>query len=50
MKGFKKMLEEKKIKVSCVTCVYNGEIYLREMIDSILNQTYKDFEFIIVDD
>ena len=30
--------------------VYNGEKYLREAIDSILNQTYKDFEFIIVND
>jgi hypothetical protein len=41
----KKMLEEKKIKVSCVMPVYNGEKYLRETIDSILNQTYSDFEF-----
>ncbi len=30
--------------------VYNGEKYLRETIESILNQTYKDFEFIIIDD
>ena len=30
--------------------VYNGERYLREAIDSILNQTFSDFEFIIVDD
>ncbi len=30
--------------------VYNGEEYLRESIDSILNQTYGDFEFIIIDD
>ena len=44
------MLEEKKIKVSCVMPVYNGEKYLRETIESILNQTYKDFEFIIIDD
>ena len=46
----KKMLEEKKIKVSCILRVYNGEKYIREAIDSILNQTYKDFEFIIIDD
>ena len=37
-------------KVSVIMSVYNGERYLREAIDSILNQTFKDFEFIIVDD
>ena len=30
--------------------VYNGEKFLREAIDSILNQTYKNFEFIIIND
>lgn len=30
--------------------VYNGEAYLAEAIESILNQTFADFEFIIVDD
>jgi len=30
--------------------VYNGERYLREAIDSILNQTFTDFEFIVIDD
>ena len=30
--------------------VYNGEKYLAEAIKSILNQTYKNFEFIIVND
>lgn len=30
--------------------VYNGEKYLRESIDSILNQTFQDFEFLIIDD
>ncbi|UCH38143.1 MAG: glycosyltransferase family 2 protein, partial [Candidatus Bathyarchaeota archaeon] len=29
--------------------VYNGETYIREAIDSILSQTYVDFELIIVD-
>ena len=38
-------------KVSVLMSVYNTqEEYLREAIDSILNQTYKDFEFVIVDD
>jgi glycosyltransferase involved in cell wall biosynthesis len=30
--------------------VYNGEEYLREAIESILNQTYSNFEFIIIND
>lgn len=37
-------------KVSVVMSVYNGERYLREAVDSILNQTFTDFEFVIVDD
>ena len=38
-------------KVSVLMPVYNtnGE-YLKEAIESILNQTYKDFEFLIADD
>jgi glycosyl transferase family 2 len=30
--------------------VYNGEAFLADALDSILNQTFRDFEFIIVDD
>lgn len=37
-------------KISVILPVYNGERYLRDSIESVLNQTYKDFEFIIVDD
>lgn len=36
--------------VSVVMSVYNGEKYLREAIDSILSQTFTDFEFIIIND
>lgn len=36
--------------VSVVMSVYNGEKYLRDSVESILNQTLEDFEFIIVDD
>lgn len=36
--------------VSVVMSVYNGEKYLQKAIESILNQTYKEFEFIIIDD
>ena len=37
-------------KVTVLMSVYNGQKYLREAINSILNQTFKDFEFIIIDD
>jgi glycosyltransferase involved in cell wall biosynthesis len=37
-------------KASVVMSVYNGERYLREAVESILNQTFTDFEFIIIDD
>lgn len=36
--------------ISVVMSVYNGEEYLPESIQSILNQTYINFEFIIIDD
>lgn len=36
--------------ISVVMSVYNGSQYLREAVDSILNQTRTDFEFIIIDD
>jgi glycosyltransferase involved in cell wall biosynthesis len=36
--------------ISVVMSVYNGGPYLRQSIESILNQTWRDFEFIIVDD
>ncbi len=36
--------------VSVIMTVYNGEKYLAEAIESILTQTFADFEFIIVDD
>ncbi len=37
-------------KVSVIMPVYNGEKYLGCAIESVLNQTYKDFELIIIDD
>ncbi len=37
-------------KVSVVMSVYNGENYVNEAVRSILNQTFTDFEFIIIDD
>jgi len=37
-------------KVSVIMPVYNGQDYLSEAIESILGQTFTDFEFIIIDD
>ncbi len=37
-------------KVSIVLPTYNGSAFITEAIDSILNQTYSDFELIIVND
>lgn len=37
-------------KISVVMPVYNGEKYLKEAIDSIQNQTFSDFELIIIND
>lgn len=36
--------------ISVAMSVYNGEAYLAESIESVLNQTFTDFEFLIVDD
>ncbi len=34
--------------VTVLTTVYNGERYLRECIESVLNQTYRNWEYVIV--
>ena len=36
--------------VSVVMAVYNGEQYLKPTVESTLNQTFKNFEFVIVND
>ena len=37
-------------KVVILLSTYNGEKYLREQIDSILNQSYQNFELVVRDD
>lgn len=37
-------------KISVVTAVYNGEKYIAHTVRSILSQSFKDFEYILVDD
>ena len=39
-----------KPKVSILIPAYNHEKYLKETIDSVLNQTMSDFELLITDD
>lgn len=39
-----------KPEISVLMAVFNGDRYLIEAIDSILGQTFTDFEFIIIDD
>ena len=41
--------QDDKFKLSIITVVLNGEKYLEETILSVLNQTYKNFEYIIID-
>lgn len=37
-------------KISVIVPVYKAEKYLRKCVDSILNQTFSNFELILVDD
>ncbi len=37
-------------EVTALMSVYNGEKYLRDTINSVLNQSFKDFELIIIND
>ena len=43
-------MEKSNPKISVIVPVYNVELYLRRCIDSILAQTFTDFELLLVDD
>ena len=36
--------------VSVIIPVYNVELYLREALDSVINQTYRNLEILVIDD
>ena len=38
------------VKVSVIIPVYNVEQYLKECLDSVINQTLKDIEIICIND
>ena len=43
-------MQDNKIKISIILAVYNCAKYLKESIDSILNQTFAEFELILIND
>lgn len=50
LKGILEIPEKFSCEVSIITPVYNSENYLDEMIKSVLNQTFTNWELIMVDD
>jgi glycosyltransferase involved in cell wall biosynthesis len=48
-RGFLKTTHKEKPLISIITVVYNGERYLEETIQSVINQSYANVEYIIID-
>lgn len=42
-------MEEKEL-ISVIIPIYNAEKYLRQCLESVINQTYKQLEIILVND
>ncbi len=38
------------IQTAIIMAAYNGEAYIREQIDSVMNNTYRDFVLYVYDD
>ena len=49
IKAFFKESYENEPLISIITVVYNGKKYIEETIKSVLNQSYKNVEYIIID-
>lgn len=49
-KGWKLLKERKNIKFHILVTGYNFENYIKECLDSIMDQSYRNFECIIIDD
>lgn len=50
MKNIQTETHGEKMKLSVIVPIYNVEKYLRRCIESIINQTYRDLEIILVND
>ena len=45
----KKGVSKKELLISIITVVYNGEKFLEKIITSVINHSYKNFEYIVID-
>lgn len=46
---FQSGLQRKMPRITVITAVYNGERFLEQAIRSVLDQSFKDFEYIVID-
>ena len=50
IKGRRKRLIEGQILISVIVPIYNVEQYVEKCIQSIVNQTYKNIQILLIDD